>query len=262
MEIRGASGAWQGGNFRFQIATPKHRGDPPRNSRTPYFFGSTDHPYVSGQLFGSPDVHILILSWRFFGGRTRRPQVPPQHLGDSLFLEGEELRLSRERQRQYFRAVCKRKLGGETGEVAPAPRKRRRVKTYVLIMSIDNVLRVSTGARLTDFMVEKSPTGELQGDPFTWRSLSLATDSGPDCVCILVARFVAVHDGSRSSCGCVCVCFLCVCVGGMGWCHQGSIHLTARCTCAFELSVASLALRFRPKPPSKTIRVTIFTFRI
>ncbi len=114
--------------------------------------------------------------------------MPPQHLGDALFLEGEALQLARQRQRQYFRAACKRRLGGQVEESAPAPRKRRRVKTYVSIMMLDNALRVTAGKRLTDFGVECSGDGVLQGDPFTWRSLSVATDSGPDCASPSVAQ--------------------------------------------------------------------------
>ncbi len=109
------------------------------------------------------------------------PQVPPQHTGDSLFLEGDALQKARERQRQYFRAACKRKLGGSVEEQAPAPRKRRRLKTYITIMMLDNAMRVTANARLTDFAVDASADGGLQGDPFQWRSLSVATDSGPDC---------------------------------------------------------------------------------
>lgn len=114
------------------------------------------------------------------------PQVPPQHLGDAIFEAGQELALTRQKQRQYFRAACKRKMGGgHPDEAAPPPRKRRRVKTFVTVMQIDNCLRTSSDLRLCDFIVPKTAEGKYAGDPFLWPSLSLATDSGPDCVCLL-----------------------------------------------------------------------------
>ena len=137
-------------------------------------------------------------------------QVPPQHLGDAIFEEGKELQMARERQRQYFRASCKRKMGGHPDAAAPPPRKRRRVKTYVTIMMIDNVLRTSTNLRLSDFRIERTPDGkDFAGDPFEWPSLSLATDSGPDCVCSSAA---SAHVEARSirhvnaDAGCVSAC--------------------------------------------------------
>ncbi len=102
------------------------------------------------------------------------------HVGDAFFEEGDALRVIRERQKAYFRSQVKRKLGAVVEEVAPAPRKRRRVKTYLSILIVDNCLRVSAGARLTDFKPPVDENGNFEGPPFTWKCLSLATDSGPD----------------------------------------------------------------------------------
>ena len=102
------------------------------------------------------------------------------HVGDAFFEEGDALRVIRERQKAYFRSQVKRKLGAVVEEVAPAPRKRRRVKTYLSILIVDNCLRVSAGARLTDFKPPVDENGNFEGSPFIWKCLSLATDSGPD----------------------------------------------------------------------------------
>ena len=106
------------------------------------------------------------------------------HLGDSFFEEGDALAQARRRQRAWFRSQCKRKLGAaqEPSESAPAPRKRRRVKSYVSLMMVDNALRVTAGARLTDFQIGTNEAGAPVESPFKWKSLSLATGSGPDMV--------------------------------------------------------------------------------
>jgi hypothetical protein len=105
------------------------------------------------------------------------------HLGDSFFEEGGALLQARRKQREWFRAQCKRKLGASAEATESAPRKRRRVKSYLSLLMIDNALRVTAGARITDFKIDKdAATGAPVGSPFTWKSLSLATDSGPDMV--------------------------------------------------------------------------------
>lgn len=91
-----------------------------------------------------------------------------------------------ERKRKHVRAVVKRRLSQEAESESAAPlRKRRRTKSYVTLMQIDNMLRISAGKRLSDFVVRVDPdTGQIDRsiDLWTIPSLSLATDSGPDCV--------------------------------------------------------------------------------
>ena len=104
------------------------------------------------------------------------------------------------RQRAFFRAQVRRKLGGQPDASCPPPRKRRRVKTYVSTMMVDNILRTSAGCRLTDFLPPKSEDGQLVGSPFQWRSLALATDSGPDMAGVSAARGLPASSARIISC--------------------------------------------------------------
>ena len=120
-------------------------------------------------------------------GVSRAPpcQVPPVHLADSCFLEGSDLDEAREQERKHVKAVIKRRLGQPAEEPGPPPKKRRRLKSYVTLMQIDNMLRTSASRRLSDYIAPlDGETGQLSSDVDLWRlpSLSLATDSGPDCV--------------------------------------------------------------------------------
>lgn len=82
----------------------------------------------------------------------------------------------------------RKKLGNaQPDDIAPPPRKRRRVKSYISVLMVDNFLRIAAGARLTDFITPTDADGQPVGSPFSWRSLSLATDSGPDMVLPSVA---------------------------------------------------------------------------
>eukprot|EP00959_Pyramimonas_sp_CCMP1952_P180586 3775890-Pyramimonas_sp.AAC.1 len=49
-------------------------------------------------------------------------------------------------------------------------------------MNIDNVLRYSANRRLCEYVLPRGPDDELLGSPWDWPGLSIATDSGPDCV--------------------------------------------------------------------------------
>lgn len=93
----------------------------------------------------------------------------------------------------FGRSFVKRKLGQGGKESAPprAP-KRRRLKSYVTLMQIDNMLRGNADKCLADFHIAPGPTGCLP-DPFTWPSLNLSPDSGPDMVCL--AHFLAYAKG-------------------------------------------------------------------
>lgn len=99
---------------------------------------------------------------------------------------GEEARQGERRRWAAFgRSFVKRKLGLSVGkDVAPPPPKRRRTKSFVTMMQVENILRGSVGASLSDFQVRPGPSGEL-ADPFTWRSLNMALDMGADMVCMV-----------------------------------------------------------------------------
>ncbi len=123
--------------------------------------------------------------WVAVGTNSRRaPQVLPEHMGEEDFLEGEALAAAWQKQRDAVNAAVKRKLSGELEKTTEKPpKKRRRLKTYSTIMSIDSMLRGTCCTQLSNFIVPKTPEGEFcaDSDPFTWPVLSVATDSGPDC---------------------------------------------------------------------------------
>ena len=99
-----------------------------------------------------------------------------------MFCEGEELAECHRRQKEYFKSQIRKRLGQTDGPSAPAPRKRRRVKTFVTVMQVDNMISSATGLQLADFVVQQAEDGTFLGDPWQWKGLSLASDSGPDCV--------------------------------------------------------------------------------
>lgn len=110
--------------------------------------------------------------------------MPPQHLGETAFSEGQDLVNYQLRHRKYFAQIVKRKLGSTDLDPseAKAPPKRRRVKSYVSLMLLNNQLQHSAGVDLITFIPEKDSDGRFVQDPFTWRGLSVCTDSGPDMV--------------------------------------------------------------------------------
>ena len=59
----------------------------------------------------------------------------------------------------------------------------RRTKSFHVIMCINNILRLHCKRSLADFIVQKDAKGAWP-DPWTWQSLSLAPDKGPDMVCV------------------------------------------------------------------------------
>ena len=122
--------------------------------------------------------------------------MPPVHISDTAFLEGAELSEAMEKKRKHLRGVIKRRLGQEPEPSSSAPpRKRRRVKSYITCMQIDNMLKVSAGKRLSDYVVKLNEHGDISSEYDLWKlpSLSLATDSGPDC-----ARLSGRHGVLRS----------------------------------------------------------------
>ena len=82
------------------------------------------------------------------------------------------------------RCFVKRKLGQTTtNETAPSgPPKRRRTKSYQMIMQIDNMLR-GLGKDITEFHIPKDAEGNWLGDPFEWPAMGILPDRGSDMVC-------------------------------------------------------------------------------
>ena len=99
---------------------------------------------------------------------------------------GEAAREKEERRWQTFgRSFVKRKLGLQGPKRANPPRvaKRRRVKSFLTGMQIDNMLRGSTDTTLADYVIQPDASGSLPS-PWVWRSLNLSPDMGPDMVCL------------------------------------------------------------------------------
>ncbi len=120
--------------------------------------------------------------------------MPPQHLAESAFSEGLELAKFQERHRRFMQNVVRRKPGAtDIGKCEGQVKKRRRVKSYITMMLLDNALRMSADQSLVDFIPAKNAAGEYATEPFHWKHLSVSTDSGPDCVA--VAHFLAYSKG-------------------------------------------------------------------
>ena len=173
------------------------RGAPP--SWDPGFFQVYNPPRMANRPFQAALVALSRSPWarpRAPWGQSSTPQVPPVHLSESVFESGATLDAARKRARLYVKAIVKRKAGSCLGEARPpAPRKRRRVKSYVTLMGLNNMLVHASGRRLADYCLPEDETGEIRGSPFSWPGLSVATDSGPDCV----SSSVASHFVGQSS---------------------------------------------------------------
>lgn len=76
-----------------------------------------------------------------------------------------------------WRKRCREFISGADTAEATRQRKRYRVKSYQWLLCLDNALLVSSGAGLDRYI-----PGEGQ-DPWTWRSLSVASDQGSDALC-------------------------------------------------------------------------------
>ena len=131
----------------------------------------------------------------FLPPMTSPAQVPPVHVSDSCFLEGDQLEAAQDLKRKRVLAVVKRRLGQQSESTGPV-RKRRRTKSYVTLMQIDNMLRVNADERLSDYVVPLDENGDIAPEVDLWTipCLALATVSGPDCVLPLV--FFSGSEGS------------------------------------------------------------------
>ncbi len=114
-------------------------------------------------------------------------------------------------------------------------------------MQIDNCLRTSSDLRLCDFIVPKTAEGKYAGDPFLWPSLSLATDSGPDCVCLLAVPLAKVG----GQCGCHAPRQLFSIFGPIGQiCWDHAAPSTHPCPIIRPIAHQTLECVFRPSPDS------------
>ena len=80
------------------------------------------------------------------------------------------------------RCFVKRKLGQTPmDKIKPEP-KRRRGKTYQMVMQMDNMLR-GINKKLADFHIGCVDGKYSIEDPFQWPSLNMSPDRGADMVC-------------------------------------------------------------------------------
>ena len=80
----------------------------------------------------------------------------------------------------------KRKIGASleaARDEEPAPKKRKRTKTYVMLHCLNNMLKQSSGKQLSDFRPPTDDDNNFTTDPFSWNLLCLAPDMGPDMLC-------------------------------------------------------------------------------
>ncbi len=157
------------------------------------FFRLDRPPQIWVGRFSDQNLRQIEILEQPAGGLHSPPQVPPVHITDAAFEEGEQLAQTRAKQRSYLKAVVKRRLG-QPSEDCPPPRKRRGTKSYVFCMQLDNMLRHSAGKSLIDYEVPQED-GRIAGSPWTLPSLSLATDSGPDCASASFSNCFLEHPG-------------------------------------------------------------------
>lgn len=98
-------------------------------------------------------------------------------------MEGEEaVTEARKSWVEKARSYLKRKRGDEGGFAALPERKKRRVKSYQLMLMWDNILMQHCEFGLEQFVPPKAPDGSRQ-PPWSWLGLSIAADQGPDVKC-------------------------------------------------------------------------------
>ena len=90
--------------------------------------------------------------------------------------------------RSCRRTVVKRKLGDilqDGNDKGSAIKRRKRVKSFQMVMMLDNLLRGTCGSQLSKFKIPRSEsTGKYVGDPFKWPLLTISSDAGPDMTCL------------------------------------------------------------------------------
>ena len=100
--------------------------------------------------------------------------------------------------RNRSRLQAKRKQGESTAGDPDAPaRKRRRVKAFATMMTINNMLECSAGVGIDHFVITRSTDGRYP-DPFSWPHLNLACDQGSDNMAM--AHYLAYERGAHVHC--------------------------------------------------------------
>lgn len=98
-------------------------------------------------------------------------------------LEGEEaVHEARRSWIEKAKAYLKRKRGEDASSAALPERKKRRIKSYQLMLMWDNILMQHCKFGLDRFL-PPPPADGSQESAWTWPSLSIAADQGPDVKC-------------------------------------------------------------------------------
>ena len=85
--------------------------------------------------------------------------------------------------KESARLFVKRKLGQSAEAKPPTTIKRRRCKSYQMILQIHNILK-GLGKSIANFYIPRGDDGNYSiADPFAWPTLSLSPDRGADMVC-------------------------------------------------------------------------------
>ena len=86
--------------------------------------------------------------------------------------------------RKMSAAMAAKKAGVPIDAAALKPRKKlQRTKTYVAMQNLNNIVYQASGSSLDRYQIIPNSEGVLPS-PFSWPHLSVASDRGPDCVCM------------------------------------------------------------------------------
>lgn len=109
-------------------------------------------------------------------------KVNPQFVSTGEVEGGEALEEEKKTWQTTSRNFAKRKYGSLKARGIKPPRKKRRVKAMLTGFLLNNMVRQYTGKTLLHYKIVKGKDGKYP-DPFTWPSINLSPDMGPDEVC-------------------------------------------------------------------------------
>ena len=124
---------------------------------------------------------LYIMYYLFCVLEVARQYMPVDHYGSV-----DEVNADQQTDEQFAKNYSKRKIGTFAKahvHKTYSQAKRRRTKTYEVMMQLDNYLDFLTGSSLADFQIKEDDNGDLP-DPYTWPVIHMAPDRGPDMNCL------------------------------------------------------------------------------